>query len=106
MLMGISVTKKLLHRWLIEDNNQCNYCGAIETVAHVVAECEIANETFNNLQIMYELYGNTLLLTKENIILVNTNDKAQAVIIIILKEMFTLNHLTGTNCDHRLQVKF
>ena len=105
MLMGISITKKLLFRWQKEDDNQCTHCGSIETVSHVIYDCDIAQETFENLATLYKLYGNDITLTKTNIILVNTTDKALAVIIILIKDRLLKQRnekrvITMTEIDH------
>ena len=90
-LLNIYPTKVLLNKWGISDDNSCSYCQQKETVQHVITDCQIAAETFSNLQhILNELNthssSNAVVLNKENITTLYHLPPDLAVIIIITKQ--------------------
>ena len=115
-LLNIYPTKNLLNKWGIADSNACPHCNIKETVTHVIADCEIAQQTFKNLENLYNSYGNNLTLSKDKIVLCNIQDKALATVIILVKSFLlkqkehkhalNINELTNIiDCQERIECK-
>ena len=51
-LLNFYPTNSLLSKWGAADNDRCTHCGQKETVRHVIIECEIAIDSFNELRLI------------------------------------------------------
>jgi len=105
MLHNIYPTMKHLKRWRIKESENCGSCGEIETFKHAVFDCQIAKNSFKNMEdeINARYFNGThnIELTLEDITLgvsatksLQSLNKEQAIgidiVLILLKQRLIL----------------
>ena len=88
ILQNIYPKNKLLHIWKIKESPNCSHCDEVETLKHVITECEIAKKSFENLVLMIKELNpseNINKLTQEDIIFGIKNNNALSHMILITK---------------------
>ena len=50
-----------LHLWKIQDTNTCKYCQEIDTVQHSLVECAATKQFWQNLNIWYNAFFETII---------------------------------------------
>jgi len=91
ILHNIYPTMKHLHTWKIKDTPNCANCQIPETIAHAVWECPVAQQTINNLTIVYNATNNThLTLDKKSVIYGIRNKAAVNTILTVIKRTLIL----------------
>ena len=53
-LLNFYPTKVILSKWGLAENDRCLACNSRETVAHVTLDCDIAKDTYKELQIIID----------------------------------------------------
>ena len=89
-LMGIHPTRSLLHKWGVVDTDKCDFCQQKETTTHVLLDCQIATDTFQNLKSLLEVvtlndYDQQNYLSRESIATLYNLPPDIATLIILIK---------------------
>jgi hypothetical protein len=91
ILHNIYPTMKHLYTWKIKNSPNCTACQIPETISHAVWECDIAQQSINNIIELYRTINNKpLVLDKKSVIYGIQNKAALNTILTLVKRALIL----------------
>ena len=82
---------KHLYTWKIKNSPNCTTCQIPETISHAVWECDIAQQSINNIIELYRTINNKpLVLDKKSVIYGIQNKAALNTILTLVKRALIL----------------
>ena len=112
ILHNIYPTMKHLHTWRIKNSPDCATCLIPETISHAVWECQIAQQSINNLKELYRALNNkSLVLDKKSVIYGIQNKAALNTILTLIKRALILQRedkktLTCEDIKHLIKQQY